>query len=405
LTYLDNNATTPLLQEVADAMHAAAQARYANPASQHAAGRRARRVVEDARERIGEILGVNLATIGPDRLLFTSGGTEANNLALLGLTGGNIAAAAGHSAAADSATPAGHVLISAIEHPSIVGPGERLAADGFEVERIPVAPSGQVEIARLAELIRPTTRLVSLMFGNNETGVLQPIAAAAELCRSRGVLFHTDAAQAVGKVEIDFTALGVDALSAAAHKFHGPLGIGFLAVRRGVPLRPLLLGGFQQEGLRPGTESPVLVVGLLAALEAWARERGTRTARLAALRDTFELRLRTSCPHIKIHGEHVPRLPQTSNVAFLQSPQRGVNRQALLMALDQAGIACSTGSACASGSSRPSPTLEAMQCSPAELESSLRFSFGATTTEAEIEAAAARISTVFHELLSRSESR
>jgi len=399
LIYLDNNATTPLLQEVADAMHAAAQAGYANPASQHAAGRRARRVVEDARERIGEILGVNLKTIGPDRLLFTSGGTEANNLALLGLTGGSINT--GQTATTDPAAPAGHVLISAIEHPSIVGPGERLAADGFEVEQIPVAPSGQVEVARLAELIRPTTRFVSLMFGNNETGVLQPIAAAAALCRSRGVLFHTDAAQAVGKVEIDFTALGVDALSAAAHKFHGPLGIGFLAVRRGVPLRPLLLGGFQQEGLRPGTESPVLVVGLLTALEAWARERATRTARLAALRDLFELRLRTSCPHIKIHGKHVPRLPQTSNVAFLQSPERGVNRQTLLMALDQAGIACSTGSACASGSSRPSPTLEAMACSPAELESSLRFSLGTTTTEAEIEAAAATISTVFHELSSQ----
>lgn len=400
MIYLDHNATTPLLPEVADAMHEAARAGYANPASQHAAGRRARRVVEDARERIGEILGVNLATIGPDRLLFTSGGTEANNLALLGLV------AAGDSARTDGpATPAGHVLISAIEHPSIVGPGERLAAEGFDVERIPVDTNGHVQVDRLAELIRPTTRVVSIMLGNNETGVLQPIAEAAELCRSRGVPFHTDAAQAVGKVEIDFTALGVDALSAAAHKFHGPLGIGLLAVRRGVSLRPLLLGGFQQEGLRPGTESPVLVVGLLAALEAWERERGARTTRLAALRDLFELRLRTSCPQIKVHGADVPRLPQTSNVAFLQSPHRGVNRQALLMALDQAGIACSTGSACASGSSRPSPTLEAMACSPAELESSLRFSIGTTTTEAEIEAATGRISTVVQELSSRLESR
>lgn len=379
-------------------MHEAASAGYANPASQHAAGRRARRIVEDARERIGEILGVNLATIGPDRLLFTSGGTEANNLALMGLVGGSVANA-------EPATPAGHVLVSAIEHPSIVGPGERLASEGYEVERIPVEPSGRVDVARIAELIRPTTRLVSLMMGNNETGVLQPIAEAAELCRERGVPFHTDAAQAVGKIDIDFTALGVDALSAAAHKFHGPLGIGVLAVRRGVPLRPLLLGGFQQEGLRPGTESPVLVVGLLAALEAWSRDRNTRTKQLAALRDLFELRLRTSCPQIKIHGADVPRLPQTSNVAFLQSSHRGVNRQALLMALDQAGIACSTGSACASGSSRPSPTLEAMGCSPAELESSLRFSVGTTTTEAEIEAAAGRISTVFHELSGRIESR
>jgi len=394
LIYLDHNATTPLLPEVAEAMDRAARAGYANPASQHAAGRRARRVVEDARERIAEILGVNLATMQPDRLLFTSGGTEANNLALFGLANARILETPA------LATPAAHVLVSAIEHPAIVGPGERLAAEGFDVEAIPVDRYGRVELARLADQIRPTTRVVSIMLGNNETGVIQPIAEAAALCRERGVPLHTDAAQAVGKIEVDFGALGVDALSAAAHKFHGPLGIGLLAVRRGVALRPLLLGGFQQEGLRPGTESPVLVVGLLAALELWARDRTTRTAKLAALRDDFERRLRTSCPHFVIHGEHAQRLPQTSNVAFLQDAERGVNRQAMLMALDQAGIACSTGSACASGSSRPSHVLEAMGCTPAELESSLRFSVGTTTTEEEIAEAAKRIASIFRELSS-----
>jgi cysteine desulfurase len=388
--YLDHNATTPLLPEVAEAMDRAARAGYANPASQHAAGRAARRVVEDARERVAEILGVNLATIQPDRLLFTSGGTEANNLALVGLVG--------------EKEPAGNVLISAIEHPSVIGPAERLADQGFDVEHIPVDRDGRIDLARLAEMIRPTTRVVSIMLGNNETGVVQPIAEAASICRAQGVPLHTDAAQAVGKIDVDFTELGVDALSAAAHKFHGPLGIGLLALKRGVVLRPLLLGGFQQEGLRPGTEAPVLVVGLLAAMEAWARERTVRTAKLAALRDDFELRLRTSCPQLIIHGEHVPRFPQTSNIAFLRSATEGVNRQAMLMALDQAGIACSTGSACASGSSRPSHVLEAMGCSPAELESSLRFSVGTTTTEAEIAEAAERIIAVFRELSKQSRS-
>lgn len=404
MLYLDHNATTPLLPEVAEAMDRAARAGYANPASQHAAGRAARRVVEDARERIAEILGVNLATMQPDRLLFTSGGTEANNLALVGL-----ASRPGGDDATGAESPA-HVLISAIEHPSILGPAERLAAEGLdgvpvEVEKIPVDRDGQIELGGLAELIRPTTRVVSIMLGNNETGVIQPIVEAAALCRERGVPLHTDAAQAVGKIDVDFTALGVDALSAAAHKFHGPLGIGLLALRRGVVLRPLLLGGFQQEGLRPGTETPALVVGLLAALEAWARERSTRTATLAALRDDFERRLRTSCPHLVIHGERASRLPQTSNIAFLRSETDRVNRQAMLMALDQAGIACSTGSACASGSSRPSHVLEAMRCSSAELESSLRFSVGTTTTEAEIAEAAERISVIFQGLSSRDESR
>ena len=390
MIYLDHNATTPLLPEVAEAMDRAARAGYANPASQHAAGRAARRVVEDARERIAEILGVNLATMQPDRLLFTSGGTEANNLALVGLVG--------------EKEPAGHVLISAIEHPSVIGPAERLADQGFDVEHIPVDRDGRIDLARLAEMIRPTTRVVSIMLGNNETGVIQPIAEAASICRAQGVPLHTDAAQAVGKIDVDFTELGVDALSAAAHKFHGPLGIGLLALKRGVALRPLLLGGFQQEGLRPGTEAPVLVVGLLAAMEAWARERTVRTAKLAALRDDFELRLRTSCPQLIIHGDHVPRLPQTSNIAFLRSATEGVNRQAMLMALDQAGIACSTGSACASGSSRPSHVLEAMGYPAAELESSLRFSVGTTTTEAEIVEAAERIIAVFRELSKQSRS-
>lgn len=211
---------------------------------------------------------------------------------------------------------------------------------------------------------------------------------------------HTDAAQAVGRIDVNFSALGVDALSAAGHKFHGPLGIGLLIVRRGVELSPTLFGGFQQEALRPGTESVALVLGLLAALEAWQRDRAGRTAQWIAQRQVLEAKLQTGYPELVVHGANALRLPQTSNVAFV-----GVNRQAMLMALDQAGIACSTGSACASGSSEPSPTLAAMNRPPAELESSLRFSFGAATTTAEVTEAAERILSVNRELRQAADRR
>jgi cysteine desulfurase len=384
--YLDHNATTPLLPEVADALDRALREGWANPASQHAAGRRARRFVEDARERIGELLGADVGATRPDRVVFTSGGTEANNLALLGLT-------TNHEPRTKNC-----LLISAIEHPSILGPAAKLATLGWNVDKIAVDQAGRIDLAALESQLRPEVALVSIMLGNNETGVVQPVAAAAALCRARGVLIHTDAVQAVGKIGVDFTALNVDALSLAAHKFHGLVGIGALIVRRGVPIEPLLVGGFQQEGLRPGTESPALVAGLLAALEAWAREGASRTARLAALRNDLEARIMAACPEVVVQSRDVERLPQTSNIAFV-----GVNRQTLLIALDQVGVACSTGSACASGSSEPSPVLSAMGVSAAELESSLRFSVGCTTTAAEIASAAERICRIFHELRRRKE--
>ena len=280
------------------------------------------------------------------------------------------------------------------------GPAAELVRSGFEVETIGVDRNGRIDAAVLAAQLRPATKLVSLQLANSETGVVQPVAEAAAVCHARNVLMHTDAAQAVGRIDVNFAQLGVDAMSAAAHKFHGPLGIGLLIVRRDVPLAPTLFGGFQQSGLRPGTESVPLVLGLLTALDIWHRERTERAARLAALRDEFEARLRAGAEELIVHGATVERLPQTSNVAFV-----GVNRQTLLMALDQAGVACSTGSACASGSSEPSPTLLAMDCPTAELESSLRFSLGATTTAAEVAEAAERILRVYRELRRHEERR
>jgi cysteine desulfurase len=394
--YLDHNATTPIAVEALEAMRQAAAAGPANPASGHAAGRKARRLIEDARERMGEILGLDTSRGEGDRLIFTSGGTEANNWVFA--AGGHVPAAGTHLDAAGGNAP--HALVSAVEHPSVLGPAARLADEGWSVERIAVDRDGRIELGNFLARLRPSTRLVSVMLGNNETGVVEPVAEIAAECRSRGIFVHTDAVQAVGKIDVHFRSLSVDAMTVAAHKFHGPLGIGALVWRHGIEPRPLLVGGFQQSGLRPGTESPMLVAGMLAALEAWHREAANRTKRLALLRDDLQQRLVAQCGPAVVHGATVERLPQTLNIAFV-----GLDRQALFVALDAAGVACSTGSACASGSSEPSPTLLAMGCPEAEISGSLRFSVGATTTAAEVVESASRISRVVNELRDRFQAR
>jgi cysteine desulfurase len=234
------------------------------------------------------------------------------------------------------------------------------------------------------------------MLGQNETGVLQPAAELAAVCAERQVPLHSDAAQVVGKLPVDFRALGVTTMSVAAHKFHGPLGIGALLVRHGTRLQPQLFGGFQQGGLRPGTENVALAVGMCRALESWHAERHERAARMLRLRDRFEQMIRAGWPDAVVIGAAAERLPHTSHIAFV-----GLNRQSLFMALDQAGVACSTGSACASGSSEPSPVLTAMGCQTAVVDSALRFSLGATTSADEMDEAARRILRCCNELRRR----
>jgi cysteine desulfurase len=361
--YLDNNATTRIDPRVAQAIHECHLAGHVNPASQHRLGRQTRRVLEQARDTVGRILGCHLSDTHADRVLFTSGGTEANNLALLGLAG----------------PPPGRVLISAIEHPSIVGPAEQLSRLGFDVQRIRVSRDGVVQIDHLRELLDKDTRLVSVMLGNNETGVLQPISELAEVCVQAAVPLHTDAVQVVGKLPVHFRRLGVAALSLAAHKFHGPRGIGALILRSDLRLAPILFGGFQQEGLRPGTESVALAVGLSRALELWAEESVARQQRMTSLRDQLENAIRAEMPEVVINGANTARLPHTISLAF-----SGIERQSLLMALDLAGIACSTGSACASGSSELSPVLLAMGLAPEVTSGSIRLSLGADSTASDI---------------------
>lgn len=384
--YLDHNSTTPLLPEVAEAIVQAARIGDVNPASQHQLGQRARRRIEEARERILELLGGQTTGMRADRLIFTSGGTEANNTLLRGLL----------------PAPPARLVISSLEHPSMLGPAEYLQSQGYDVQRIRALPQGTIDLDHACALIEgdPRPALVSVMLANNETGVVQPLNEVAELCAKAGVSLITDAVQAITKIACPFRDLNVAAMTVAPHKFHGPVGIGAILLRHDVKLNPLLFGGFQQEGLRPGTESVLLASGFLAALEAAERD-VDRPQRMAELRDTLEAQLREELGDmVVINGASAQRLPTTSNIAF-----RGLNRQELLLALDAAGICCSTGSACASGSSEPSPVLQAMGLEADVIEGSLRLSVGAGTTAADIALASSRISRCVKDLQLRQNRR
>ncbi len=379
--YLDHNATTPVRPEVVEAISRAYGDGYANPASQHQPGQRARRALEDARERIAALLGASLTDTRPDRLLFTSGGTEANNLAILG-----IAEARGRG-------EPGQVVISAIEHPSVIEPAERLLERGWRLDTLGVTRDGVVRVDDLPGVVTPETHLVSVILGSHETGVLQPVKEMASACREIGVPLHTDAVQVAGKLPVDFRRLEVAALTVAAHKFQGPLGIGALVLDADTRLVPMLFGGEQQNRLRPGTEPVALALGMLTALELWQADCESEIRRMTSLRERFETGLRSGYAEVVVNGAGAWRLPHTANVAF-----PGLEGQILLMALDLAGVACSVGSACASGSTELSPTLRAMQLPHEIVAGSLRFSLGWTTTEAEVDEAVRRIVRVANDL-------
>lgn len=379
--YLDHNATTPLRPEVLAAM--AEVGPLANPSSQHASGRRAKQILEDCREAIADLLGARLHGPAADRLVITSGGTEANNLALASL-----------------ARPDRFGVVSAIEHPSVAAMADSLIRHGHQIELAAVTSDGLVDLDLLAARIDRQPAFVSLMLANNETGVLQPLADVARLCRSAGVPLHTDAVQAVGKVPVSFRDLDVAAMTVAAHKFAGPRGIGALFVRSGVELAPRLFGGHQQEGIRPGTEPVELVVGMRKALELALDGLAQRSQAIAQLRDEFEQLLLAEFPSAVVNGGSAPRLPNTSNVSF-----PGLDRQAAMLALDLAGIECSTGSACASGSSEPSPALVAMGLPKALYESALRFSFGLCADHSLVVEASRRIAEALNGLRHRKSSR
>jgi cysteine desulfurase len=380
---LDHNATTPIDPEVLEAMRPHWLA-GGNPESRHAAGRAARRALDRARESVARILGAST-----DEVVFTSGGTEANNLAVFGL-------------ASVDTSPHPHLISSPIEHPAVAEVIARLEAEGFAVDRPEVDAEGRSGALAMASAIRPGTRLATLMLASNETGAIQPVAELAGLAGERGVPVHTDAVQAVGRIAVDFHALGVATLAASAHKFHGPAGIGLLLVRKGIKIPPRLFGGGQQGGRRPGTPPVALAVGLASALERWHVEAEARIARWERLRDRLESGLLEALGSARVvrNGPDDPatRLPQTVNLGF-----PGLDGDALLMQLDLAGVAASLGSACASGASEPSPTLRAMRVPADRLRSSVRFSLGATTTEAEIAEAIRRVAAVVERIATADE--
>ncbi len=378
--YLDHNATTPIHPEVAEAIHRCQTTIGANPASRHGPGRVARSILEQARAEVAELLGAELSGPAPDRLLFTSGGIEANNLAILGIC-------------RKGGPAAGQVVVSGMEHPCVLESAEHLLECGWTLETLSASPDGVVRIEQLSDRLRTKTHLVSVMLANHETGVLQPVDAIAAVCNAAGVLLHTDAVQMAGKMPVRFRGLGVAALSVSAHKFRGPLGIGALVLRRDVALAPLMFGGEQQAGLRPGSEPVALAVGMAAALRIACREQQAEHARLAMLRDRLEAGLTAGWPAAVVHGRSAPRLPQTVNMAFPD-----LDAQTLVQAWDAAGVACSVGSACSSGSGEPSPTLRAMGLPARLVRSSVRLSLGGTTTTEQIDEAVRRMLHVCREI-------
>ncbi len=377
--YLDHNATTSLLPEAWEAMRPFLTAPTGNPASSHGAGRHARQALEDAREHIAALCDADA-----DEVIFTSGATEANNLAVFGL----------------APPEPGIIVTSGIEHPSVVEPVRQLVGRGYEHRLLPTTATGCVDLERT--IIPEHPGLVSIMLANHETGAVQPVAALAEQLAGRAPL-HCDAAAAAGKLPIAFHRLGVTALTISGHKLHGPPGIGVLLLKRGAKLRPLLWGGHQQQGRRPGTEPVALAVGLAAAMAWCERNRQRHYAKVLSLRQRFVERLQALAAPVVVNGPTVVDaacvgighggLPHTINVSFPGCPA-----DVLLMKLDLAGIACSTGSACSSGSLLPSPVLQAMGLPADLLRSAMRFSLSIFQAEAEVLEAADRISNCVNEL-------
>jgi cysteine desulfurase len=355
LLYFDHNSTTPLDSRVADVLDRANREVFGNASSIHGAGQKARQMLEQARRGIARALGAHEREI-----VFTSGGTESNNLAIRGaLTAGR------------------HAITGAIEHPSVLEPFRQWEREGVSVTYLPVSASGVVDAAAVANAIRPETALVSLMTANNETGAIQPVEQVAEIVRARGILFHSDGVQAVGKLPVNLGRMGVDLFSISGHKIYAPNGIGALYVRKGTRLKPLHLGGRHERGLRAGTENVAGAMALDYALSLCSQDEQTQ---LSELRDEFERRLLRELPGAKVNAAAAPRLPNTSNVYFPDS-----SGEALLIALDMRGMCVSTGSACSSGSVEPSPVLLEMGLTAKQARACIRFSFGRGNTMSQIE--------------------
>ncbi len=360
--YMDHNATTPLREDVLEVMLPYLRGEFGNASSLHYFGIQARRAVEAAREKVATALGAQLREI-----IFTGCGTEADNQAIKGVMFANRG-------------KGDHIITSRIEHKAVLQTCQYLEKQGFRVTYLPVDEYGLVDPDDVAQAITGRTVLVSVMFANNEVGTIQPIGAIAQVCRERGVYFHTDAVQMVGKLPIDVNELGVDLLSLSAHKFYGPKGVGALYVRKGVKVDPLLHGGHQEWGRRAATENVAGIVGLGRALELRLGEMDAEAERLTALRERLYAGLLARIPHVYLNGHPSERLPGTLNVCF-----EYIEGEGIIMGLDLAGVAVSSGSACTSAELSPSHVLLAMGVPPAMAQGSIRFGLGRENSEADVD--------------------
>jgi cysteine desulfurase len=361
--YLDNNATTQVDPEVLDAMLPFLRDQYGNPSSAYSFGKRVSRAIDHARDQVAALLHCE-----PNEILFTSCGTESNNSAI--------------QSALMLDPDRKHLVTTRVEHSAIKNHAESLARRGYEITLLDVDADGLIDLHQLERAIRQETALVSLMWANNETGVLSPIAEAADICRSKGTLFHSDAIQAVGKVELDVGAIPVQFLSLSGHKFHAPKGIAALYINRKTRFSPFLIGGSQESGKRGGTENTAYIVGIGKAAELAAAHFAEEDRNVKPLRDRLERELLNRVPGTQRNGHPTNRLPNTSSLAI-----GGVDSEGMLMLLDKEGVCCSAGSACASGSLEPSHVLRAMGFSNERARGSLRFSLSRFTTPAEIDQA------------------
>jgi cysteine desulfurase len=361
--YFDYNATTPLAPEAAEAVAAATRDLFGNASSVHHFGQQAKAALDEARSAIASLIHAD-----PSEIVFTGGGTEADNFAIRG--------------AAEALEPTGrkHLIASAIEHEAVLNTLKALARRGWRTTLLPVDQSGVVSPDRLRELITDDTALVSVMHANNEIGTIQPIAALAAIAHERGALMHTDAVQSAGKIAVDVRELGVDLLSLSAHKFNGPKGAGALWIKRGTRMLPILTGGKHERNRRAGTENVPAVVGMGVAARLAAAKMRDEAARVAALRDRLEEGILRGVPGTAVNGARASRVPNTTNISFER-----VEAESLLIALDLEGVAVSTGSACSSGTLEPSHVLRAMGFPSHRTQNSLRFSLGMFSNQEEVD--------------------
>ena len=359
--YLDNNATTRVAPEVLEVMLPYFHELYGNPSSMHSFGGQVGRDLSVAREQVAALLGAS-----PDEIIFTSCGSESDNAAI--------------RSALASQPGKRHIVTSRVEHPAVKALCAQLTTEGFRVTELPVEAEGRLDMDLYRKSLTPDTAIVSLMWANNETGVIFPIEKAAEFARSRGIVFHTDAVQAVGKIPIDLSKTAIDMLSISGHKLHAPKGIGVLYVRRGTRFWPFLIGGHQEKGRRGGTENTPSIIGLGKACSLAAQNMEAENTRVKQLRDKLENELRAVIPNSRVNGDRGSRLPNTSNISF-----EFVEGEAILLMMDQFGICASSGSACTSGSLQPSHVLRAMGVPFTMAHGSIRFSLSVYNTDEEID--------------------